>query len=323
MKKLIKKAFTLVELLVVIAILAVLSTVAVVGYNGFVEKAEISADQQAVVQMNLALQADSITEKLPQNTTEVASILYKNGYNGDFRNAHEEYEFVWLKDVNVVALMEDFVIVYPKAYEGRPFDNKTTFYFDEGIPRAFTDRFKEEQLHIAEISAYVDLLNNEIIFNDEDELKKYVPIDLDGGMLFAAIDDEETIKKCPYKDYYVDFVIKSNIDFNFKGYLWGQYDNFKEDGVAVFVDGLDIEAGVSYNVLSSVFPTGFTYQTVVESIKEFKCGIKVFDEVKEAYKDSENPLIITLELNMYEDIIDGVYQGEPIEIGEKFSFTII
>ena len=60
MKKKMKKAFTLVELLVVIAILAILSTVAVVGYNSFTEKARKSADEQAVAQMNTALMAQDI-----------------------------------------------------------------------------------------------------------------------------------------------------------------------------------------------------------------------------------------------------------------------
>ena len=52
MKKKMKKAFTLVELLVVIAILAILSTVAIVGYNSFTEKAKISNDQSLVRQLN-------------------------------------------------------------------------------------------------------------------------------------------------------------------------------------------------------------------------------------------------------------------------------
>ena len=46
MKKKIKKAFTLVELLVVIAILAILATVSIIGYNSFINKAKMSADEQ-------------------------------------------------------------------------------------------------------------------------------------------------------------------------------------------------------------------------------------------------------------------------------------
>ena len=317
MKKIIKKAFTLVELLVVIAILATLASVTVVGYNKFIDKAEISADQQAVTQMNLALQADSITDGLPQNTTEVASVLYENGYTGDFRNAHEEYDYVWLKDVNVVALMEDFVIVYPKQYEGRAFDKETTFYFNTGLPKAYTTKFSEEESEITEIFAAFDLLNGGITTNP-DELATMVPLTLDAGMNFTAIDDEESLKECPYKDYYVDFVIRSNIDFNFKGFLWGQYDAIDENGVAVIVDGLPIEAGVSYNVLGPVFTSGFKYSEVVEYIKEFNCGIMVSDETK-----AENPgMEITLELYMYENMENGSYYGESFLVGRSYTYQI-
>lgn len=47
-----KKAFTLVELLVVIAILAILATTSVVGYTAFITKANISADEQEIAQLN-------------------------------------------------------------------------------------------------------------------------------------------------------------------------------------------------------------------------------------------------------------------------------
>lgn len=52
-----KKGFTLVELLVVIAILAILATVSVVGYSSFIERADISVDEQLVAQLNNFLEA--------------------------------------------------------------------------------------------------------------------------------------------------------------------------------------------------------------------------------------------------------------------------
>ena len=133
MKKKMKKAFTLVELLVVIAILAVLSTVAVIGYNSFTEKARISSDQQEVVQMNKVLQADEITEAKPATPQEVILLLVANGYNGDFEASHEDYEIVWLSDVNRVALMENNTIVYPEEYKDRTNDS-TVFDLVYNIP---------------------------------------------------------------------------------------------------------------------------------------------------------------------------------------------
>ena len=63
MKKKMKKAFTLVELLVVIAILAILSTVAVIGYNSFNEKARLSNDQTTIQIMNGNLRAATVADE--------------------------------------------------------------------------------------------------------------------------------------------------------------------------------------------------------------------------------------------------------------------
>lgn len=53
-----KKGFTLVELLVVIAILAVLTTVAIVGYSTFVNKAKEAKAQAEVQQMATYISAE-------------------------------------------------------------------------------------------------------------------------------------------------------------------------------------------------------------------------------------------------------------------------
>lgn len=69
-----KKGFTLVELLVVIAILAILATVSVVGYTSFIERANVSADEQLVAQLNNFLAAYKVNnpEKIDEhNVREV------------------------------------------------------------------------------------------------------------------------------------------------------------------------------------------------------------------------------------------------------------
>ncbi len=62
MKKLYKKAFTLVELLVVIAILGVLAAVGVVSYTSLTEKARKSNDENIVAQMNVILGASILDD---------------------------------------------------------------------------------------------------------------------------------------------------------------------------------------------------------------------------------------------------------------------
>lgn len=77
-----KKGFTLVELLVVIAILAVLAGVSVIAYFGFTSQARTSADEQAVTQMNIALEAQEAIDA-PENVEEAKDVLEAAGFTVD------------------------------------------------------------------------------------------------------------------------------------------------------------------------------------------------------------------------------------------------
>ena len=301
-KRRIKKAFTLVVLLVVIAILAVLSTVAIVGYNSFTAKAEISVDEQAVTQMNKVLQADEVTEGRPESPMEVASILFDNGYKGDFTAYYDEYEIVWLKDVNVVALMKDKVVVYPEAYKGRAFDSNT-YYFKADLPNAETTVLESyEQLHREDVATWPS--------------SGEITLDLDAAMNFTTKDTAETIQDKVYKDYYVDFVIRSNKDIDFTGYLWGYYESYGAE-LAIPIENFEIIADKGYNIMANS-PIQLTYEAVVDSVKSFDCGIMVSEATKLA-----NPgLEITLELWMYERMDGNLYAGESFLIGVPYTFQI-
>ena len=97
-----KKGFTLVELLVVIAILAILSTVGVAGYSAFIERANISNDQQMVAQLNnflIALRADSSSEFYGQDITEynymfVADEVFTSSGVGEYTEHAKGYHIV-------------------------------------------------------------------------------------------------------------------------------------------------------------------------------------------------------------------------------------
>lgn len=79
-----KKGFTLVELLVVIAILAILATVSVVGYTSFVQKADESAADQEIHQIETiidnALILNDVTyfAKTADSTTKYIKITKSN-----------------------------------------------------------------------------------------------------------------------------------------------------------------------------------------------------------------------------------------------------
>lgn len=128
MKKRIKKAFTLVELLVVIAILAVLSTVAVVGYNSFTEKAQKSADQQAVAQFNTVVDAAIASgDKLESGEDAYAAII-KNGYDGGFKTAYGAYSMAWYDEEKAVVLVTGEAVAYPEEYAGTTLDKISPLY---------------------------------------------------------------------------------------------------------------------------------------------------------------------------------------------------
>ena len=119
MKKKIKKAFTLVELLVVIAILAILTTVSIVGYNSFINKAKMSADEQICTQYNIALKADNVVEEI-KNIQEATDVLDDNGfYIGEFKTTYKGYIFAYdIQKVQFVLIDEKGTCQFPKEYDG-------------------------------------------------------------------------------------------------------------------------------------------------------------------------------------------------------------
>lgn len=112
-----KKGFTLVELLVVIAIIAILATVSIVGYTSFINKANTSADQQAITQINTALLADSVTAK-PANIREVQNLLDACQLDIDgYKPLAKDTFFFWDKSQNIVVYTDkNYTVTYPENY---------------------------------------------------------------------------------------------------------------------------------------------------------------------------------------------------------------
>ena len=127
MKKKMKKAFTLVELLVVIAILAILSTVAIVGYNSFTEKAQKSVDQQAVTQMNNVVEAAGVLENIETGADAYEAIM-ENGYDGGFKTAYGAYSMAWLAEEKAVVLVTQEAVAFPEEYSGTSLDKVSPLY---------------------------------------------------------------------------------------------------------------------------------------------------------------------------------------------------
>ena len=97
-----KKGFTIVELVVVVAVIAILAAVLIPTFSGIIKKAQLSADQKAVHDMNtfVAMEgADDLTKAL--------AALEKNNVNVDnLSPITSGYSFVWVEADKKFALVE-------------------------------------------------------------------------------------------------------------------------------------------------------------------------------------------------------------------------
>ena len=112
MKNTNKKGFTIVELVIVIAVIAILAAVLIPTFASIVKKANQSADQQAVANMNKLL---AVSDKA-EDVDDVIEILIENNYAGDLTTYFAGYQLAWIKSENVIVLVENNAVVYPKNY---------------------------------------------------------------------------------------------------------------------------------------------------------------------------------------------------------------
>lgn len=90
MKKHCKKGFTIVELVIVIAVIAILAAVLIPTFVSLVNRANVSADEQNVTNMNTILAVESV-DGAPENVDEVRALLEENGYQNFVSNVAGRY----------------------------------------------------------------------------------------------------------------------------------------------------------------------------------------------------------------------------------------
>ena len=110
-----KKGFTIVELVIVVAVIAILAAVLIPTFSSIIKKANQSADQQAVTNMNKLL----ATEAKAEDVDGVIEILIKNSYAGDLTTYFAGYSLAWVKSENTIVLVEGDAIVYPANLAGK------------------------------------------------------------------------------------------------------------------------------------------------------------------------------------------------------------
>ena len=91
-----KKGFTIVELVIVIAVIGILAAVLIPTFVGLVNKANISADNSLVRDLNNALAIDSVEHGKHNTMADALSVTDEYGFNVSRINAKaNKSEILW------------------------------------------------------------------------------------------------------------------------------------------------------------------------------------------------------------------------------------
>ena len=110
-----KKGFTIVELVIVISVIAILAAVLIPTFSGLVKKANSSADQQAVRNMNTILAMEEVEKEL--SIADVHLALNRAGMSSQsYRPLTDGTSFYWITKLNRVVLVDEETknIIYPE-----------------------------------------------------------------------------------------------------------------------------------------------------------------------------------------------------------------
>ena len=117
MKRSTKKGFTIVELVIVIAIIAILAAVLIPTFASLIQKANTSADIQAVREMNTFLAINEVEE--PKTINEVFKALENGGMTvKDYHPLVSGRFFFWDTKLNRVLYTDDqYNVIFPEDYK--------------------------------------------------------------------------------------------------------------------------------------------------------------------------------------------------------------
>lgn len=312
-----KKGFTLVELLVVIAIVAILATVAVIGYTAFIEKANLSVDQQLATQMNTALNGEAVTN-VPENVDEVLVILANAGFNTEegIAPSTKGYTYYWYQKHNVIVLVkdEDGSVFCPVEDEQMVADFNADYAAGKVGIFALNKQRDPNLIPTSELP-YPQIPNPQAVpytLGENSHDTDFIEEINEFGWLYSFSTNDTGDENSPlndqyeaYKNWIADFYILANDDFagDSMGII-GQYWEF--DWIPLQTPD-DVEAGFSFLLLNDIygaewpaFKTAVTYEVLVEQCNAgytFNCG---------AYNLSEENVgkSITVELRLYEPVLD-------------------
>lgn len=121
MKRNNKKGFTIVELVIVIAVIAILAAVLIPTFAGIVKKANLSADKQAVRQMNTLLSVYDTDGTIKTVADAVAALDKENLELENYKALTKDHYFYFVLDENnngrIILADKDGNVVYPEDFK--------------------------------------------------------------------------------------------------------------------------------------------------------------------------------------------------------------
>lgn len=206
MLKLRKKGFTIAELVIVIAVIAILAAILIPTFVNLNKKANMSADQQAVRQMNVVL-AGNKYEKIE----DAVNALSKAGYNAldSLTPVSTGHSFWWVSEYNSIALLNEKGEVIFASNDNVKKDFKAlkeagkAFNLKRGLPQIEVENADDarnalEKGQSVTLKMDMHLSTKNIRINESEDVVldlggKTITVDKTGDRSFYAIDNYGTL----------------------------------------------------------------------------------------------------------------------------------
>ena len=202
MLKLRKKGFTIVELVIVIAVISILAAVIIPTFVNLSKKANMSADQQAVRQMNVVLSGNKY-----ETIEEAVNALSEAGYNAldTLTPVSAGHSFWWVEEYNSIVLLnekQEVVFASNKDAEKNFIAAKEAgkaFNLKRGLPKKEADNVDDvrkalEKGQSVTLKADIHLSTKNIRINEGEDIVldlggKTITVDKTGERSLYAIDN--------------------------------------------------------------------------------------------------------------------------------------
>lgn len=236
MKRNDKKGFTIVELVIVIAVIAILAAVFIPTFSSMVKKANRSADEQAVRQMNTALAIYTAENGKPSTAADVKKALDENLINAESMiPVSQGYAFFWDKTDNKIMLVSNenkvtvsdstrYFLLTTTGY-GTPFEANS---FD-GLKNAIEKSSSSDPALITlatniEVSGLYNISSGNAIIDLNDKV-----------LTLKSVENNEASKK--------GIVIAAGASLTVKnGSVKADYEAFRNEGGTLVLNGVDIRS---------------------------------------------------------------------------------